>query len=85
MCLDEVAKSHQERNADVAGTWDFRARVHDVLVGTLILDIIDASSNTIVWRGVASKQIDPHAKPETGDKQVNKAVEKLFQHYPGGS
>jgi hypothetical protein len=67
------------------GSWDVRARVNDVFVGTLIVDIVDAASHTIVWRGVASKQIDPHAKPETRDKQVGKAVQKLFRHYPGAS
>jgi hypothetical protein len=60
-----------------------RARVEEIVVGTLIVDIVDAQSSTIVWRGYASKDIDFDAKPESRDKQVNKAVEKLFKNYPG--
>ena len=65
------------------GTWTRRARVEEIVVGSLVVDIIDAGSRTIVWRGTASKDIDVHAKPEDRDKQVNRAVEKLFRHYPG--
>ncbi len=54
-----------------------------MVVGSLVIDIVDARSGTIVWRGTASKDIDIHAKPETRDKQVNRAVKKLFNHYPG--
>ncbi len=65
------------------GTWTNRARVEAIVVGSLIVDIIDANARTIVWRGTVSKDIDVHAKPKDRDKQVNKAVEKLFKHYPG--
>ena len=65
------------------GSFTNRARLEEITVGSLVVDIIDASSSTIVWRGMASKDIDVHAKPGTRDKQVNRAVEKLFKHYPG--
>jgi hypothetical protein len=65
------------------GTWTKRARLEEIMVGSLVVDIVDAKSGNIVWRGAASKDIDVHAKPATRDKQVNKAVEKLFRHYPG--
>jgi hypothetical protein len=35
-----------------------------------------------VWRGVASKTIDPEAKPEKQQKNLTKAVEKIFKNYP---
>jgi len=65
------------------GTWTNRARVEEITVGGLIVDIVDAKADNIVWRGMASKDIDVHAKPGTRDKQVNRAVEKMFRHYPG--
>jgi hypothetical protein len=65
------------------GTWTRQARIEQIVVGSLIVDIVDAKSSTIVWRGMASKDIDVHAKPGKRDKQVNRAVEKLFRHYPG--
>jgi hypothetical protein len=65
------------------GTWTRQARIEEITVGSLIVDIVDAKANNIVWRGMASKDIDVHAKPKDRDKQVNRAVEKMFRHYPG--
>jgi hypothetical protein len=58
------------------------ARVEEVLVGTLVVDMINAKSRTIVWRGVATKELDEKASPEKRDKNINKAAEKMFKHYP---
>ena len=66
-----------------APTQNNRARVDQIVTGTLIVDIVDTKANTIVWRGIASKDVDLDAKPENRDKQVNKAAEKLFKNYPG--
>ena len=58
------------------------ASVDEILVGTLAVDIVDATSKTIVWRGQATKEIDVKANPEKRDKNINKAAEKLFKNYP---
>jgi hypothetical protein len=58
------------------------ARAQEILVGALVVDMVDARSRTIVWRGVASKDVDVKASPEKREKNINKAAEKLFQHYP---
>jgi Domain of unknown function (DUF4136) len=58
------------------------ARVEQVAVGDLTVDIIDARTRTIVWRGTAVKDVDAKTSPEKRDKNVNKAVEKLFKNYP---
>ena len=58
------------------------ARVEEVVVGTLAVDVIDARTRTIVWRGMATKDVDVKADPEKRDKNINKAAEKLFKHYP---
>ena len=58
------------------------ARVQPVLVGTLVVDISDARTNTIVWRSLASSDIRPTDKPETRDKKIAKATEKMFKNYP---
>src|SRR5262245_58303174 len=44
------------------------ARASEIVVGTLVLDIVDASTKAIVWRGTASKDLDPKASPEKRDK-----------------
>lgn len=58
------------------------ARVEEILIGTLVVDMVDAQTRTIVWRGIASKEIDVKASPEKRDKNINKAAEKLFKNYP---
>jgi hypothetical protein len=58
------------------------ARVEEILVGILTVDVIDARTKSIVWRGMATKNVDVNAKPEKRDKNLNKAAEKLFKNYP---
>jgi hypothetical protein len=50
--------------------------------GQLALDMYDSQKKDLVWRGVASKTIDPKAKPEKQQKNINKAVTKLLKKYP---
>ena len=58
------------------------ARVQQAVVGTLVVDIIDAARSAIVWRSLASSDIGPTDKPESRDKKVAKATEKMFKNYP---
>ena len=58
------------------------ARVDEILVGTLVVDMVDAGSRTIVWRGTATKEVDVKANPEKREKNINKAAERLFKNYP---
>jgi Domain of unknown function (DUF4136) len=58
------------------------ARVEEVAVGSLVVDLRDARSGSVVWRGVATRDLDAKAGPEEREKNINKAVEKMFKHYP---
>ena len=53
-----------------------------VYIGQLDLSMYDPAAKQLVWRGTASKTLDPKAKPEKKQKNINKAVEKLFKKYP---
>jgi hypothetical protein len=37
---------------------------------------------TIVWRSLASSDIRPTDKPESRDKKIAKATQKMFKNYP---
>jgi len=50
--------------------------------GQLGLDMYDAEGKQLVWRGTASKTIDPKAKPEKREKNLKKAVAKLLKNFP---
>jgi Domain of unknown function (DUF4136) len=52
-----------------------------IYVGQLAVDMYD-SKNSLVWRGVGSKTIDPKAKPDKQQKNLAKATAKLLKNYP---
>jgi len=58
------------------------ARAQEIVVGTLVVDLMDASTRSIVWRGMAASDVNPAASAERRDQSVNKAVAKLFKNYP---
>jgi len=53
-----------------------------IYVGQLALDMYDSAHKDLVWRGTASKTIDPKAKAEKQQKNIEKAVTKLLKNYP---
>jgi hypothetical protein len=53
-----------------------------IYVGQLALDMNDSQNHDLVWRGIASKTIDPKAKPDKQQKNLAKAVAKLLKNYP---
>ena len=53
-----------------------------ISVGQLAVDMYDAANHSLVWRGVASKTLDPSATPEKQQKNLAKAVAKLLSNYP---
>lgn len=59
-------------------------RREEVPVGTLIVDLVDARDNELVWRGTATSAIDTTASVEKREAVVQEAVEKLFAAYPPG-
>src|SRR5215470_19098636 len=50
--------------------------------GQLGLDMYDSAGHDLVWRGLASKTLDPKAKPEKQQKNLTNAVAKLLKNYP---
>lgn len=51
-------------------------------VGTLSLDLYDRAAKQLVWRGMASKTLDPQAKPDKRVKNLNKGAKKMLKNYP---
>ena len=36
----------------------------------------------MVWRGMATKQVDAQTKPEKRDKNIANAMKKIFKNFP---
>lgn len=49
-------------------------------VGALVLDMYDAHNKQLIWRGVASQSLSD--KPEKNEQKLDKAVNKMLDHFP---
>jgi hypothetical protein len=54
--------------------------IENYTVGTLVVDIFDNSTKKLIWRGSASDVLSD--RPEKNIEKVNKATEKMFEHFP---
>jgi len=51
-------------------------------IGTLALDVYDPHAKQLVWKGTATKTIDPSKNQEKNRKNLDKAMEKLLKDFP---
>ena len=58
------------------------AWVQQVLVGTLVVEIADARRHTRVWQGTAIRDVHPTDKPDQRDRDIARAIKKMFKNYP---
>jgi hypothetical protein len=54
--------------------------VQNYRVGTVVIDMYDARTKRLLWRGVASDTLSD--KPEKNQKKLEKAVSKMFDKFP---
>ncbi len=50
--------------------------------GTLAVDFYKPASQELLWRGAASRTLDPGGNQEKDMKRLNKAVAKLLKNFP---
>ncbi len=57
--------------------------VDNYKVGTLVVDLFDAKSKQVIWRGSSSDTLSD--KSDKNIKNLDKGVQKMFDHYPPGA
>jgi hypothetical protein len=57
-------------------------RVRYVRSGSILLDMIDAASGKVVWRGQAQEVADPTYTDVI--RKIDQTMDKLFEHFPPG-
>ena len=64
------------------GGWDTEAitTVQNYQVGTLVVDMYDASNKHLIWRGTSSDTLSGNV--DTNEKNLDKAVGKMFKNLP---
>ncbi len=53
---------------------------YDYTVGTLVVDVFDASKKELIWESTGSGTVDEN--PESRDKNIPKAVAQIMAKYP---
>jgi uncharacterized protein DUF4136 len=64
------------------GTGWGSATIQPVVIGTVIVEISDTNKGAIIWRSFATSDVRAGDKPESRDKKIAKAAEKMFKNYP---
>ena len=54
--------------------------VNEYTVGTLVVDMFDAKSKNLVFRGTAEDEISDN--PDKNKKRLEKASPKMFKNFP---
>jgi len=62
------------------GTTDLGQRNYEQ--GTIILDIVSADNNKLMWRANASAEIDPYANSNTRLQRIENAINKMLKEFP---
>ena len=68
-------------SGSTSGAWDIRK-------GTIVLDMLDKTSQNLVWHGLSSDTIkhdpsnDMQRDAQKVEKQVKKAIEQFFKKFP---
>ena len=64
------------------GFGDSQTSVETYKVGTLVVDLFDAHTKKLIWRGSASDTLSD--KSDKNIKNLDKGVQKMFDHFPPG-
>jgi hypothetical protein len=65
------------------GFGDATTTTENYKVGTLVVDLFDANSKNLIWRGSASDTLSD--KSAKNIKNLDKGVQKMFDHFPPGA
>ncbi len=80
-----LADAHSLADLSDASYWAFWSGLKtfdpmQVEAGTLVIDLLDADSKKIVWRGLAAGTLSE--KMSKNERRVEKAIGRLFKEYP---
>lgn len=59
-----------------------RIDVNQYEQGTLIVDFVEAKTKQMVWRGIASRVLEPDLAPEDKERLINEAVTEMMKNFP---
>lgn len=72
---------HGSARVGVGVTWH-DTQVREESIGVLVVDLRDADSGGLVWRGIARGRVYEGDDPERREARIREAVERMFERYP---
>ena len=85
----EITKNQQTLNTfydGFGGGWrwggfgDATTTTENYKVGSLVVDLFDAKTKNLIWRGSSSDTLSNN--PDKNTKNLDKGVQKMFAHFP---
>lgn len=59
-----------------------KSKPHEKTEGTLVLDFVDAKTQSLVWRSTATAAVVPTASPEEQQERINKVIAEMLLQFP---
>ena len=76
------AFTHSADTRSASSTHTTAIEAPTYMAGTLLIDIIDTTSNKLVWRGTAAGQVDPGLTSQERDERIRNLVREMLSHFP---
>jgi Domain of unknown function (DUF4136) len=81
--IPRIQNAVNARLAEKGWTQVPRTTLEHYQVGTLVINLFDANTKTLIWRGSASGTLSGNSAKDI--KNVDKAVRKMFAHFPANA
>ena len=50
--------------------------------GTLVIEIMDAKTNSLIWQGSSSREVSQQQDPQKSEQLIKQAVDEILANYP---
>ena len=80
---ERIDVNHVDREYGYCYDVECTARIIRYEAGTLLIDVVDAKTNRVVWRGWAQTSVENViGHPERLSRMINDAVERMLARFP---
>ena len=76
------AFSHSADSRSASGAAPSLNETASYLTGSLLIDVIDAGTKKLVWRGTAAGEVDPGLTSQQRDERTKAVVHSILSHFP---
>jgi hypothetical protein len=76
------AFSHSADSRSASGAAPSLNETASYLTGSLLIDVIDAATKKLVWRGTAAGEVDPGLTSQQRDERTKAIVHNILSHVP---